>query len=164
MRILNRFNKRFIDKDSSYYQLFNGMSDPEYLSLLVKSAERPTYKGIRLPGLPEDAVQRQFSGSLGEQALRDGYNFYQCVKKYCVSMSKIFIPISKYKEDYDNGKFVHAATGGGDVRDKSYYGETLIPREYIEARFTKYLSLCEFFNKGHPPFALPQALFVMQKR
>lgn len=298
MRILNRFNKRFIDKDSSYYQLFNSMSDPEYLSLLMKSSERPTYKGIRLPGFPEDAVQRQFCGSSGEQALRDGYSFYQCVKKYCDSlknpiesgtrildfgcgwgriirfffkdtgcqnlfgvdvdpemvdfcsnemhcgtyflvnseppsvlqdgsvdviyafsvfshlaestainwitefsrilkpsgiliattrdksflddcealrgedyksahhqtMSKIFIPIAKYKENYDNGKFVYAATGGGGVREKSYYGEALIPRQYVEVRFTKYLSLCEFVNRGHPPFALPQALFVMQKR
>lgn len=298
MGILNRFNKRFIDKDLSYYQLFNSMSDSEYLSLLINSAKRLIYRGVKLPGFPEDAVQRQFSGSLGEQALRDGYNFYQCIKKYCVSlenpikngtrildfgcgwgriirfffkdtscenlfgvdvdpkmidfcskemhcgnyflvnsespsvfqdssidviyafsvfshlaegtainwisefsrilkpggiliattrdksfldecealrgkdhefpyhqtMSKIFIPASKYKDDYDNGKFIYAPTGGGGVRDKSYYGEALIPRPYIEAQFTKYLSLCEFVNRGHPPFALPQALFVMQKR
>jgi len=58
MRILNPFNKLFRDKDLSYYQLFNGMSDPEYLSLLIKSAERPVYRGVKLPGLPEDTVQR----------------------------------------------------------------------------------------------------------
>lgn len=298
MRILNRFNKWFIDKDLSYYQLFNSMSDPEYLSLLIKSTKRPIYRGVKLPGSPEDTVQRQFVGSFGEQALRGGYNFYQCVKKYCVAlenpikngtrildfgcgwgriirfffkdtgcenlfgvdvdpnmidfcskemhcgsyflvnsgppsvfqdgsidviyafsvfshlaestainwisefsrilkpggilvattrdkpfldscealrgkdhefpyhqtMSKIFIPTSKYKEDYDNGKFIYAPTGGGSYRDKSYYGEALIPRPYIEAQFTKYLSLCEFVNSGLPPWALPQALFVMQKR
>jgi SAM-dependent methyltransferase len=298
MHILNRFNKQCIDKKLSYYQLFNSMLDHKYLSLLIKSAERPIYKGILLPGLPEDTVQRQFCGSSGEQALRGAYQFYKCVKKYCESLenpiqkgtrildfgcgwgriirfffkdtscenlfgvdvdpqmidfcskemhcgsyflvnygppsvlkdgsidviyafsvfshlaentainwisefsrilkprgiliattrdksfldacealrgkehefshhqtiSKIFIPIDKYKKDYDNGKFVYAATGGGGVRDKSYYGEALISRSYIEAQFTKYLSLCEFVDTGQPPFALPQALFVMQKR
>jgi hypothetical protein len=78
-------------------------------------------------------------------------------------MSMIFTPVSKYKEDYDSGKFVHAATGGGGVRDESYYGETLIPKVYIEAQFAKYLTLREFANTGRPPFGLPQALFVMQK-
>ena len=298
MRILNHLNKWFRGKDLSYYQLFNSMSDPEYLSLLIKSAEMPMYRGVKLPGFLEDTVQRQFSGSFGEQALRDGYNFYQCIKEYCQSlgnpikngtgildfgcgwgriirfffkdtscenlfgvdvdpkmidfcskemhcgnyslvnpeppsifqegsidviyafsvfshlaentainwvsefsrilkpggilvattwdksflddcealrgkdhefpyhqtMSKIFIPTSKYKEDYDNGKFIYAPTGGGGVRDKSYYGEALIPRQYIEAQFTKYLNLCEFINSRLPPWALPQALFVMQKR
>jgi ubiquinone/menaquinone biosynthesis C-methylase UbiE len=80
------------------------------------------------------------------------------------TMSGIFTPISRYKEDYDNGRFVYAPTGGGGVRDGSYYGEALIPEEYIEARFAKYLSLREFANTGRPPFGLPQALFVMQKR
>jgi SAM-dependent methyltransferase len=79
-------------------------------------------------------------------------------------MSQIFNPVSKYKRDYDDGKFVYAATGGGGIRDKSYYGEALIPRSYIESRFTKYLNFCEFVNSGIPPWALPQALFVMQKR
>jgi len=79
------------------------------------------------------------------------------------TMSKIFTPVSKYKEDYDSGKFVHAATGGGSVRNETYYGETLIPKAYIEAQFTKYLGLREFANTGRPPFGLPQALFVMQK-
>lgn len=298
MRILDRLNQWLRGKDLSYYQLFHSMSAPEYLSLLIKSVKNPIYKGVKLPGFPEDVIQRQFSGSFGEQALRDGNNFYQCIKKYCVSlenpikngtrildfgcgwgriirffmkdtscenlfgvdvdpkmidfcskelhcgnyflvnsepplvfqngsidliyafsvfthlaestainwisefsrilkprgilvattwdksflddcealrgkdhefpyhqtMSKIFIPTSKYKEDYDNGKFIYAPTGGGGVRDKSYYGEALIPRSYIESQFTKYLSLCEFVNSRLPPWALPQALFVMQKR
>ena len=298
MHILNRFGKRPIDKNLSYHQLFSRMADSKYLSLLISSIDNPVYKGARLPGFPQDAVQRQFSGSFGEQGLRDGYRFYQCIKKYCISlenpvrngtrildfgcgwgrvirfffkdtgcetlfgadvdpkmidfcskemhcghyvlvkpeppsefrdcsidliyafsvfthlaestaaswvsefsrilrpggiliattldksfiddcealrgkehefpyhqtMSKIFIPASKYKEDYDNGEFVYAATGGGGVRDKSYYGEALIPRSYIESQFTRHLRLCEFVNSRLPPWALPQALFVMQKR
>jgi SAM-dependent methyltransferase len=298
MRILHRFGKQPVGKDLSYYQLFNRMADSNYLSLLINSIGSPIYRGVRLPGFLEDAVQRQFSGSFGEQALRDAYKFYQCVKAHCVSlgnpvrngtrvldfgcgwgriirfffkdtgcenlfgvdvdpkmidfcskemhcgtyfmvnpeppsvlqddsidviyafsvfthlaeetatnwirefsrilrprgiliattrdksfvdecealrgkdhefpyhqtMSRIFIPASKYKEDYDNGEFVYAATGGGGVRDKSYYGEALIPRPYIESHFGKWLSLCEFVNSRTPPWALPQALFVMQKR
>ena len=298
MRVLNPFNKLFRNKSLSYYQLFGAMSDSEYLSLLIENRKELTYRSVDLPGFPEDTVQKQFSGSFGEEALRGGYNFYQCIKKYCVSlenpikngtsildfgcgwgriirfffkdtscenlfgvdvdpkmvdfcseelhcgnyflvnseppsvfqdgsvdliyafsvfthlaentamnwisefsrilkpkgiliattrdksfldecealrgkdhefpyhqtMSRIFIPTPKYKEDYDNGKFIYAGTGGGGVRDKSYYGEALIPRPYIESQFTKYLSLCEFVNSRTAPWALPQALFVMQKR
>ena len=47
------------------------------------------YRGVKLPGFPENTVQRQFSGSFREQALRDVYNFYQCVKKYCVSLENL---------------------------------------------------------------------------
>lgn len=287
-----------MDKDSSCYQRFNTMSDLEYLSFLIKSVERPIYGDVRLPGFPEDAVQKRYCGASGEQALRDAYLFFQCIKSVCVSlqnpiqtgtrildfgcgwgriirfffkdvscenlfgvdvdpkmidfcsqemhcgsyslvnseppsafqhnsidviyafsvfshlaestamnwisefsriltprgiliattfdksfldacealrgkhpdapwhqtMSEIFIPSSRYKEDYDTGKFIYAPTGGGGVRDKSYYGVALVPRPYVEAHFAKHLDLCEFVNSRQPPYALPQALFVMRKK
>jgi SAM-dependent methyltransferase len=291
-------DRRSRDKDMSYYQLFSGMTDIQYLLLLIMSSRKPTYRNVRLPGFPDCAVQGQFTGLSGWRALLEAYNFYRRTKKYCAlfgrpiangttildfgcgwgriirfffkdtgcdnlfgadvdpkmidfcseemhcgrysavnpeppsqfpdasidvvyaysvfshlaestaanwisefsrilkpdglliattrdksfldacealrakkhgsphqqTMSRIFSPASKYKEDYDEGKFVYAATGGGGVRDESYYGEALIPKQYIEQQFANYLSPREFVSAGRPPFALPQALFVMQKR
>jgi len=71
-----------------------------------------------------------------------------------------FIPIEKAKEDYDNGKFLYSSTGGGGPRDKSFYGEALIPKKYIEKEYTPFLNLRDFVSD---PKRLPQALFVMQK-
>ena len=45
------------------------------------------------------------------------------------------------------------------VRNNSYYGEALIPREYILKEFTPYLNLVDFVTEQTK---LPQALFVMQ--
>ena len=32
---------------------------------------------------------------------------------------------------YDRGEFLYEPIGGGDVLDKSFFGETCIPRQYI---------------------------------
>lgn len=75
-------------------------------------------------------------------------------------LAQSFIPIEKAKQDYDNGEFLYSSTGGGGPRDKSFYGEALIPRRYIEKKYTPFLSLQDFVDD---PTKLPQALFVMQK-
>ncbi len=62
---------------------------------------------------------------------------------------------------YDRGEFLHEPTGGGDHRPASFYGETLIPRGYVERRWSPYLALVDFRDD---PTWLPQALIVMRKR
>lgn len=42
--------------------------------------------------------------------------------------------------DYNAGKFVHSATGGGGVLDKSFFGESCIPKKYVEDNWTKFFS------------------------
>ena len=281
-------------KRPSYYELFSGLSDPEYLSLMVRSVTVPKYRGVMLPGFPEEVIQRQFTGSTGPDTLREGYRFYQYVKEYCRSLgnpiryettildfgcgwgritrfffkdiscggvlgvdvdpemvafcvdemrcgsyrvigahppmgfedgsidaifaysvfshlaertalkwieefsrvlspggvlvattqgrffldyceslqgkdhefgwhqalSRSFIPIQAARDSYDRGMFLYSPTGGGGVRDESFYGEAVIPKAYIEREFARYLSLRDFV---HDPKKLPQALFVMQK-
>lgn len=62
--------------------------------------------------------------------------------------------------EYDKGGFIYCATGGGEARPSSFYGEALIPRGYVEREWTKYLSLVDFVDERN---RLPQALIVMQK-
>ena len=47
---------------------------------------------------------------------------------------------------YDRGDFVYAATGGGDHRPSSFYGEAMIPRAYMERRWPPGLRLLDFIN------------------
>ena len=62
--------------------------------------------------------------------------------------------------DYDAGKFLHAATGGGDYRPASFYGESVVPKGYVEKRWPSTLRLLQF--RDEPGF-LPQALIVAQR-
>lgn len=40
--------------------------------------------------------------------------------------------------DYDDGKFVHSATGGGGVLEPSFYGESCIPEKYVKDVWTSF--------------------------
>jgi ubiquinone/menaquinone biosynthesis C-methylase UbiE len=56
-------------------------------------------------------------------------------------------------EDYDAGKFVHSPTGGGGVLETSFYGESCIPREYVEKTWTKLFSKVGYiYSKDHLSF------------
>jgi SAM-dependent methyltransferase len=74
------------------------------------------------------------------------------------ALKDAFQPIEKAKRDYDRGRFLFSPTGGGGPRDKSFYGEAVIPAAYIERVYTAFLALRDFVDD--PP---TQALFVMQK-
>ena len=74
---------------------------------------------------------------------------------------KSFDPVEDHRKRYRNGEFLYAATGGGEVRDASFYGEAFIPEQYIKKHFDQYLKLQDFVDNAN---LLPQALFVMQKR
>ena len=80
------------------------------------------------------------------------------------SVASAFENIDDCLSRYRSGEFLYAATGGGYARDASFYGEAIVPKEYIEKHFGKYLELVDFFhNARRLPWKLPQACFVMQK-
>jgi len=76
------------------------------------------------------------------------------------SLARSFPDPERTLRDYDQGKFIHVPTGGGDHRPSSFYGETLIPRGYVEKNWPRQLKLIDFKDD---PALLPQALIVMQK-
>ena len=59
-----------------------------------------------------------------------------------------------------DGQFVHVATGGGAGLEASLYGESIIPRAYVEREWTE-LELIDFVDD---PRCLPQAAIVLRKR
>jgi SAM-dependent methyltransferase len=62
--------------------------------------------------------------------------------------------------DYDCGRFIFSATGGGDPRPSTFYGEAVIPRAYVEREWTKYLSFKDFISDQNRFW---QAVIIMQK-
>lgn len=76
------------------------------------------------------------------------------------ALAHSFVDTEAAFADYDNGKFLYSATGGGGPRDASFYGEAVIPQKYIEREWTKYLDFCDF---TYDPAIIPQSLIVMQK-
>jgi len=71
-----------------------------------------------------------------------------------------FDPIEVTKKKYDGGQFIYVPTGGGGIRSGNFYGEALIPKEFVEKEFGKFLKFRYFISDINK---LPQALFVMQK-
>lgn len=64
--------------------------------------------------------------------------------------------------DYDSGHFCHVPTGGGSSLEKSFYGETAIPRQYVEERWTRLFPKVDFiFEKEH--MAFDQNVIVARK-
>jgi len=76
-------------------------------------------------------------------------------------LARSFLDRDQALRDYDAGKFLHSATGGGEHRPSSFYGESIIPRAYVEQHWTRDLELVDFVDE---PTRLPQALIVLKHR
>nr|WP_294525617.1 class I SAM-dependent methyltransferase [uncultured Rhodopila sp.] len=61
---------------------------------------------------------------------------------------------------YDRGEFVYAASGGGDHRPATFYGEALVPKQYIERSYPPDLELKAFISD---PSKFAQAVAVLQR-
>lgn len=77
------------------------------------------------------------------------------------SLKVSFVDIDRCRKDYENGAFLFSPTGGGDYRDKTFYGETIIPERYIRKTYSKFLEPVNFVDDER---ILPQALFILQKK
>jgi SAM-dependent methyltransferase len=60
------------------------------------------------------------------------------------ALARSFTDLAANLAAYDRGEFLHAPTGGGIERPSSFYGETLIPRQYVERQWTRHLEFSEF--------------------
>lgn len=74
-----------------------------------------------------------------------------------VSLAKAFSDTEKAFRDYDAGEFLHYGEGqyGGS------YGESLIPRGYVEKAWLEHFELVDFVDDRA---FLPQALFILRRR
>ena len=76
------------------------------------------------------------------------------------ALATAFEDIESVKKQYDEGNFIFSPTGGGGNRTPDFYGEAVIPRQYVESHWTEFLKFHDFIDNSN---RLPQALIVMQK-
>ena len=290
--MFNLFGRR-TPRDQPFAR-FSGLSDDDWLALLVRSVTEPVIDGVRMPGFPDDVLQRNTVGSAGEHALREAFTFVSFVKKharqlgrpvnsetlvldfgcgwgrilrcflkdcpaanlrgvdvdpmlieacrssfpycafdqvtplpptsfadgsfdlitaysvfshlaehaslawvkefsrllrpggilavttqrrdfieYCRSLrgqehefgwhrvlANSFVDTDAAYAAYDAGQYLYAPTGGGPSRPSDFYGEALIPKAYVQERWTTFLKFVDFVDDRT---TMPQALIVMQK-
>ena len=77
------------------------------------------------------------------------------------SLKTSFVDIDRCRKDYENGAFLFSPTGGGEYRDKTFYGESIIPEKYIRKTYSKFLEPVDFVDDER---ILPQALFILLKK
>lgn len=70
-----------------------------------------------------------------------------------------FVDVAAARRRLASGLFVHAATGGGAGLTASQYGESIIPRAYVEREWTEF-ELVDFLDDRR---RLPQAVIVLRK-
>lgn len=63
-----------------------------------------------------------------------------------VGAAKSFSDPEKALADYDRGEFVHSPSGAGDVLNTSFYGETCIPKKYVENNWTRIFSKAGYIS------------------
>jgi glycosyltransferase involved in cell wall biosynthesis/GT2 family glycosyltransferase/SAM-dependent methyltransferase len=88
----------------------------------------------------------------------------QSAQGYVRALGELFPDIEAVKATYRRGELVHATSpgvSGGGPRTESFYGETFIPRAYVERR------LCAEFElivSAYDPARYDQACFVLRRR
>lgn len=276
------------------WQQIHALPDDDWLNVLIRSVDTPSYRGFPLPGFPAEGLQTGIVGSSNESALREGFNFYRAVKALCadhghplsadtrlldfgtgwgrysrifmkeiapdnitgvdvdpslvqvcrntfpycnfevvppfpptelgagqfdlviaysvfshlseaaatawieefarilapggmiaittqgrrfidycehirrsgeithpwhLKLAQSFTDVEACQAAYERGEFLYSATGGGDARPSSFYGEALVPPGFVERVWSRFLEPVAFIDDG----SLPQALIVMRK-
>ncbi len=73
---------------------------------------------------------------------------------------QVYADIPAMLARYDRGEYCYVATGGGGPLDKSFFGETCIPRSYVEQHWSRWFSVLDFVEDRS---ACPQNVIVVRK-
>lgn len=63
--------------------------------------------------------------------------------------------------DFDNGNFVYLPTGGGDFRAADVYGDAVVPRAYIERKWSGFFNVIDYIDD---PERFWQAVLIVQRK
>jgi ubiquinone/menaquinone biosynthesis C-methylase UbiE len=83
------------------FKKFNGISDEEFLELLIRADKEPVIGGVKMPGFPDLSFQMKSVGMRGADDLRHApFKFASSVKKYAEEFNT---PINKNTKLLDFG-------------------------------------------------------------
>jgi SAM-dependent methyltransferase len=68
--------------------------------------------------------------------------------------------VSQSRSNFDAGKFLYCGIGGGGVRSADYYGEAIVPPDYVRRSWAPGLQLYDYVSEDNRG---PQAFIVARK-
>jgi glycosyltransferase involved in cell wall biosynthesis/ubiquinone/menaquinone biosynthesis C-methylase UbiE len=109
---------------------FRGLSDREWLDILIASTADPVVRGLKLPSFPDRDLQARFVGSSNADALWEAYHFYDLFKKVSKAAGNALTTSSKFLDfGCGWGRFLRFVWK--DVDEANIYGVDIDP-EIIE--------------------------------
>lgn len=105
---------------------FNLKNDKQWLDILIRSVREPVIDSFEMPRFPHGAIQRQFVGSADDTALREGFAFYEQVKKYSAQLNVPLNATSKFL-DFGSGWGRYTRLFWNDVAWDNIYGVDIDP-------------------------------------
>lgn len=112
------------------WEKINKLPDTEWLNVLIRSVEIPSYRGFPLPGFPSEGLQVGTVGSANEMALREGFNFHQVVKEVCEQQGHPLTP-DMHLLDFGTGWGRYARLFMKDIRPENVLGVD-VDRSFID--------------------------------
>jgi SAM-dependent methyltransferase len=76
-------------------------------------------------------------------------------------LARCFIDAESAKRDYAEGRFLYAPTGGGGLRDCSFYGEAVVSPLYVQRAWTGDFEVYDFVDDAR---RCPQAIIVARRK
>src|SRR5947199_103729 len=73
----------------------SGLTDDEWLDVVIQSIREPSFAGFELPRVPPDDLQQRYNGQAGEANLRLAFTFYSVIKKYLARYGSQLRPDSR---------------------------------------------------------------------
>jgi len=118
------------------YSVFSHLSEDAHLAWLRE------FKRILKPGGLVVATTRPREFILMCAALRANQDERSWVRGPAFS----FMDTQGSLERYDRGEFLYEPVGGGDVLAPSFFGETCIPRRYVEERWAELFEIIDYID------------------
>ena len=67
------------------FEALTSLTDEEWLDVMLKTIDEPSFRGVALPPVPPEGIQKRFNGTVGPSNIHAGFAFYQVVKRTAAS-------------------------------------------------------------------------------
>ncbi len=135
------------------YSVFSHLSESAHLHWLREFAR------ILRPGGLLVASTRPRDFVLTCQRIREA----QDTRNFMLGAVLSFVDTDAALAAYDRGEYLYEPTGGGEVLDKSIFGETCIPKAYVLDRWTQFFEFIEYIDCRTDTRAGQQDVIVVRK-
>jgi SAM-dependent methyltransferase len=134
------------------YSVFSHLAEPAHLAWIHEFGRILRPGGILVLTTQARHFMQQIKGLVGKSR--------EDLSPWERSLAAVFRDPDDSLAAYDRGEFVYAASGGGDHRPATFYGEALVPKEYMERKYPRGIELQAFISD---PSKFAQAVAVLRR-